>query len=142
MRTSVTYANGGHRSHAPPKALSPGRPEPAPPPPEAPPDPARQWRPPDPPRRPLVTIIQEVINRSAPSDLRPGTRVVVRNRFNGRWTPGFSVHEVLDAGYRIRRDHTGAVLPAVFFSRDVAAHESTRNVGWERADRAGAHASL
>jgi hypothetical protein len=74
------------------------------------------------PRRPLVQMIQEVINRSAPADLEPGTRVVVRNQFNGRWTPGFSVHEVLDDGYRVRRDHTGAVLPAVFVRRDVAAN--------------------
>jgi hypothetical protein len=64
----------------------------------------------------------------------------VRNRFNGRWTPGFSVHEVLDAGYRIRRSHTGGVLPAVFVRSDVAADGS--GAGAKLRDRAAAYASI
>ena len=99
LRTSTVFGNNRPTRRPPPKALPPGR-----------------------PKQPLVQIIQEVINRSPAGDLAPGTRcVAVRNRFNGRWAPGFTVHEVLDAGYRLRREHTGAVLPAVFLRADVAA---------------------
>jgi hypothetical protein len=73
------------------------------------------------PRRPLVQVIEEVINRGPAASLAPGTRVAVRNRFNGRWGPGFVVHEVLDEGYRLRREHNHAVLPAVFLRADVAS---------------------
>jgi hypothetical protein len=72
------------------------------------------------PGRPLVQLIEQVINRPS-ADLPPGTRVAVRNRFNGRWAPGFAVHEVLETGYRVRREHKGAVLPTVFLRTDVAA---------------------
>jgi hypothetical protein len=79
-----------------------------------------------------------VIERSRPRDLDPGTRVVVRNHFNGRWTPGFVVHEVTDGGYRVRRDQGGAptVLPAVFHRRDVAVDRPPRNAAFAgRADQ-------
>lgn len=98
IRTTTVYGNSRPARPSPPRALPPGRPD-----------------------KPLVQIIQEVINRSPTGDLAPGTRVAVRNRFNGRWAPGFVVHEVLGPGYRLRREHTGAVLPAVFLRTDVAA---------------------
>ena len=98
MRTSTVYGNSRPARRPPPQALPSGR-----------------------PNKPLVQIIQEVINRSPTGDLAPGTRVAVRNRFNGRWAPGFAVHEVLETGYRLSREHTGAVLPAVFLRADVAA---------------------
>ena len=127
MRTSATFTNGSGRPHPAPKALSPGRP--APPSPQAPPDPPRVVdTEPRARRRPLVQVIQEVLNRSAARDLEPGTSVIVRNQFNGRWTPGFAVHEVVDAGYRVRRSHNGVVLPTVFVRSNVAAD------GWGRAD--------
>ena len=50
--------------------------------------------------------------------LRPGDRVDVRNRFDGRWSSGFRVDTVVadDDGYRfrLRRVSDGAVLPALF----------------------------
>lgn len=50
--------------------------------------------------------------------LRPGDRVDVRNRFDGRWSTGFRVDAVVadDDGYRfrLRRLSDGAVLPALF----------------------------
>ncbi len=49
---------------------------------------------------------------------RPGDRVDVRNRFDGRWSTGFRVDAVVahDGGYRfrLRRLSDGAVLPALF----------------------------
>ena len=50
--------------------------------------------------------------RDAP--LGPGTAVEVRNRFNGRWTPGFSIDQIRRGGYRLRRSHDRVILPAVF----------------------------
>jgi hypothetical protein len=101
---------------------------------------ADAWRPrPRPKRPPLAQAIQDVIDRSRPRDLDPGTRVVVRNHFNGRWTPGFVVHEVTGAGYRIRRDHGGApdVLPTVFHRRDVAVDRPHRNASAASRDGQG-----
>jgi hypothetical protein len=149
MRTSATFTNGSStnssaRSQPRPKALSPGRPAPAPAPSApAPPDPPRvvDTEPPR-PRRPLVQVIQEVLNRSVTRDLEPGTCVIVRNQFNGRWTPGFAVHEAIDAGYRIRRSHNGVVLPTVFVRSDVAADGWGRGVGAKLPDAAAACASI
>ena len=50
--------------------------------------------------------------RDAP--LGRGTAVEVRNGFNGRWTPGFSIDQVRPGGYRLRRSHDRAILPTVF----------------------------
>ena len=51
------------------------------------------------------------------------------------------MQEALDAGYRIRRDHTGAVLPPIFVRSDVAADESAQGVGAKLSDRAAARVS-
>ena len=142
MRTSATYTNGTSPGHPAPKALLPGRPAPASPPSPPPDTPGGAHREPSRPRRPLVQIIQEVLSRSGTHDLEPGTSVVVRNRFNGRWTPGFAVHEALETGYRIRRSHTGAVLPTIFKRSDVAVDGSGPRVGAQRPDRAAACASV
>jgi hypothetical protein len=144
MRTTATFTNGSGRSRATPKALTAARPVPAPPLARpAPPDPPRVAdTEPRPPRKPLVQVIQEVLNRSATRDLEPGTSVIVRNQFNGRWTPGFAVHEVIDAGYRIRRSHNGAVLPTIFVRSDVAADGRGRGVGAKLPDAAAACASF
>jgi hypothetical protein len=150
MRMSATYTNGGVRSPAAPtpptapKALPRGRPMAARPAPRQarPEPPPAAHREPKAPRRPLVQLIQEVLNRGVTRDLEPGTCVVVRNRFNGRWTPGFAVQEVLEAGYRIRRDHTGAVLPTIFLRSDVAAAKSGAGGGAKLHGRAAACASI
>ena len=66
----------------------------------------------------------------------------MRNQFNGRWTPGFAVHEVVDAGYRVRRSHNGVVLPTVFVRSDVAADKSGGGVGAKLHGRAAACAAI
>ena len=147
MRMSATYTNGGAREAPdadPSEGASPRDAAPAPPPPrQVRADvPRAAHRESKPPRRPLVQLIQEVLNRSATRDLEPGTCVVVRNRFNGRWTPGFVVHEVIEGGYRIRRDHTGAVLPTVFARSDIAAAKSGSGGGAKLHGRAAACASI
>ena len=43
-----------------------------------------------------------------------GTTVEVRSRFDQRWTTGFTVADVADEGYRLRRQSDGTVLPAWF----------------------------
>ena len=49
-------------------------------------------------------------------DLRldAGTTVEVRSRFDQRWTRGFTVVDVTDDGYLLRRQSDGSVLPAWF----------------------------
>ena len=49
-------------------------------------------------------------------DLRldAGTTVEVQCRFDQRWSGGFTVVDVTDEGYRIRRQSDGSVLPAWF----------------------------
>ncbi len=49
-------------------------------------------------------------------DLRidAGTTVEVRSRFDQRWTRGFTVVDVTDEGYLLRRQSDGSVLPAWF----------------------------
>ena len=58
--------------------------------------------------------------------LTPGTRVQVRNRFDGGWSSSpFEVAEALDPSptevlrYRVRRLSDGVVLPADFVGDDV-----------------------
>lgn len=43
-----------------------------------------------------------------------GTTVEVHCRFDQRWTTGFTVVDVSELGYRIRRTSDGSVLPAWF----------------------------
>lgn len=52
--------------------------------------------------------------------------VEVRNRFDGTWSPGFEVTEiVLTAGeeprFRLRRMSDGYVLPALFLTDELAS---------------------
>ena len=51
--------------------------------------------------------------------LKPGTRVEVRGRFDGKWSRGFEVAEVLADGYRVTRLSDGSVLPVEFDPDDV-----------------------
>ncbi len=62
--------------------------------------------------------------------LRPGTRVQVRNRFDGSWTSSpFEVAEALEPTttdvlrYRVRRLTDGVVLPADFNRDDVRSDQ-------------------
>lgn len=51
--------------------------------------------------------------------LASGARVEVRNHFDGSWSGGFQVEEMVAEGYSLRRlsDHT--VLPRPFTPEDV-----------------------
>jgi hypothetical protein len=69
--------------------------------------------------RPLAERLKDFLNRGFAGDLPPGTSVVVRNRFNEQWAPGFVVHEPTPDGYRIRRHHSSTVLPGIFSRDDV-----------------------
>jgi hypothetical protein len=63
------------------------------------------------------------------SPLPPGTKVDVRNRFQGTWVRGFEIAEVTDEGYRIRRMSDGSVLGELF-SRDDLRRERSRQGFW------------
>ena len=73
----------------------------------------------------------------APYDgqVRPGTRVEVRNRFDAKWTRGFEVADLVDGDepngpkYRVRRRSDGAILPATF-TRDDLREENRRGTWW------------
>jgi hypothetical protein len=61
---------------------------------------------------------------------RTGTKVEVRTRFDGSWSPGFEVAEVLEDGaYRIRRATDGEVLPSLFDPAEVR-RERARSTWW------------
>jgi hypothetical protein len=66
---------------------------------------------------------------NARSPLTPGTKVDVRNRYQGTWVRGFEVAEVADGGYHIRRLSDGSVLGELF-SRDDVRRERTRQGFW------------
>lgn len=57
--------------------------------------------------------------------LAPGERVEVQNRFDGSWSTGFEIAEVLGPQprphYRIRRLSDGAVLPRLFGDAEVGS---------------------
>lgn len=57
-----------------------------------------------------------IIDIANPVDLRivAGTTVEVHSRFDQRWTRGFTVVDVTDAGCLLRRQSDGSVLPAWF----------------------------
>ena len=50
----------------------------------------------------------------AEARLSKGTRVQVRNQFDGAWTRGFEVHGSRRGGYVLRRLSDKRVLPATF----------------------------
>jgi hypothetical protein len=64
-----------------------------------------------------------------PTRLRPGTKVEVRNRFDGAWTRGFEVVEVVPDGYRLSRLSDGSVLPVAFAVEEVR-RERRRETWW------------
>lgn len=64
----------------------------------------------------MDTLAAEVIVEEY---LKPGTRVEVRGRFDGKWSRGFELAEVLADGYRVKRMSDDSVLPAVFEPDDV-----------------------
>jgi hypothetical protein len=61
--------------------------------------------------------------------LTVGTKVDVRNRYQGTWVRGFEVAEVTEDGYRIRRLSDGSTLGELFV-RDDVRRERTRQGFW------------
>ena len=61
--------------------------------------------------------------------LRAGTKVEVRNRFDGAWVQGFEVADGDGASYRAVRLSDGEVLPVSFDAEDVR-RERTRQTWW------------
>jgi len=66
--------------------------------------------------------------------LPPGSRVEVRNRFDGSWSTGFEVAETLPppkggapGGYRVRRVTDDAVLNATFRPDDLRREPARRS---------------
>ena len=53
------------------------------------------------------------------SKLTEGTRVQVRNQFDGAWARGFEVHRSGRNGYVVRRLSDRSVLPATFAPPDL-----------------------
>lgn len=72
-------------------------------------------------------------HHQGPSELRSGTPVVVRNRFDGGWADGF---EIADDGtgdgttFRVRRRCDNAVLPARFGPDDLRTAPPSNAAGW------------
>jgi hypothetical protein len=62
--------------------------------------------------------------------IKPGTRVEVRSRFDGRFANGFEIAEALTAGYRVRRLSDGSVLPVEFEPEDVRKERKRQNFWW------------
>ena len=67
---------------------------------------------------------------NARSPLAPGTKVDVRNRYQGTWTRGFEVAEFIDGGYRIRRLSDGSILGELFSRGDVRRQRSRQGFWW------------
>jgi hypothetical protein len=61
--------------------------------------------------------------------LEKGTKVEVRNRFDGSWARGFAVADRQDGHYRVMRLSDGEVLPVPFDADDVR-RERSRQTWW------------
>lgn len=60
------------------------------------------------------------------SPIEPGTSVDVRTRFDGRWSTGFEVADLInedstDVRYQLRRTSDGAILPVLFTEADITS---------------------
>jgi hypothetical protein len=71
----------------------------------------------------------DALDPNARSPLAPGTKVDVRNRYQGTWVRGFEVAEYAPDGYRIRRLSDGSILGELF-SRDDVRRERKRQGFW------------
>ncbi len=67
------------------------------------------------------------------AQVRPGTHVEVRARFEQRWSRGFEVSEIVRTGdqecFRLRRRSDGSELP-VLFDADDLREERRRSTWW------------
>lgn len=65
-----------------------------------------------------------------PKPLEAGTRVDVRDRFQGRWTHGFVVAEANEDTYRLRRLSDDSILPGYFAHDSVRRERGRRGTWW------------
>ena len=72
----------------------------------------------------------DVLDPNARSPLTPGTKVDVRNRYQGTWVRGFEVAEFTEGGYRIRRLSDGSILSDLFSRDDVRRQRSRQGFWW------------
>lgn len=63
-------------------------------------------------------------------DLEPGTRVEVRNAYDGRWSRGFSIADTTGGRYRLRRHSDDSVLPVDFDPDDVRRERRRQGLWW------------
>ena len=61
----------------------------------------------------------EADSGGTPTRLSKGTRVQVRNRFDGAWARGFEVYQSRRNGYLLRRLSDRQVLPVTFASPEL-----------------------
>jgi hypothetical protein len=64
---------------------------------------------------------------SAEPTLEPGTRVEVRDSFEGKWHRGFVIEEADGGRYRVRRASDGSVLP---WLPERSVRKERRNTMW------------
>jgi hypothetical protein len=48
-----------------------------------------------------------------------GTKVEVRQRFDGKWAKGFTIEHGNTEGYTVRRDSDGVLLPERFPANEI-----------------------
>lgn len=61
--------------------------------------------------------------------LEPGTRVEVRDGFEGLWHKGYVVESVGDEGYVVRRTRDGSLLPRPL-PREAVRRERRNSMWW------------
>ena len=64
------------------------------------------------------------------SPLPPGTKVDVRNRYQGTWVRGFEIAEATAEGYRIRRLSDGSILGDLLSRNDVRRERKRQGFWW------------
>jgi len=72
----------------------------------------------------------ELAGSGVRSPLTPGTKVDVRNRYQGTWVRGFEVAEATADGYRIRRLSDGSILGDLFSRDDVRRERKRQGLWW------------
>ena len=79
--------------------------------------------------------MQEPANAPCPAhgpdaELSKGTRVEVRDRFQGWWARGFEVAGTEEGRYRIRRLSDGSILPGLFARTEIRRERHRRAMWW------------
>jgi hypothetical protein len=77
----------------------------------------------------LIGGIDGVDEPAGDLQLRPGTRVEVKRRFDAKWARGFEVLEHDTGRYRLLRLSDGEALPVLFTEDDVRP-EKRNNTWW------------